>query len=400
MCQDGSVSQVRSATGRSTILSSVPLRVRLLERYGHGAPNVRPVVNKWIYVFYDDGERHATLEAEINAQANGWTISRRPDISKSCIDRATDPNRTFREGYIELDISFGSSPKGYFFLISPVQLTENSIRDIIQHNRSFHRKRIPNDFDFSNILEYSERDPFEEARSLHSLYLNRLYAWENWTTNHDRQSKLFIASTLKNWIGENDPAGIRSKLADGQPEEYLSDYNNEEKRIRTRAERAMRSLIRKMESTPYKAIEKSCQEGIAEQRPESLATGLLQWGNVTDGMLAVLPGRIFADKLMDDTDYIPASELFTEERRIPADVIFDSFKGSWDAAVDTLTELLPAKIKKIQEAAEEGRHSNQQLVMQYLENLSIETELRGTYRFIHVARGKHLRIIGKKKSTS
>ena len=397
MCQDGSISQVRSSTGRTTILSSVPLRVRLLERYGHGNINTRPVVNKWIYVFYDDGAGNTALEAEIFAQENGWNISRRPDISKTCIERATDPNRIFTDMYIELDLSFGYRPKGYFFMLSPIQLTENSIRNIISHNRSYQRKRIPNDFDFNSILEFSERDPFEEARSIHSVYINRLRAWEDWTTNHDRQSKLFIASTLKSWIGDSDPASIRSKLADGQPEKYLREYEDEEKRIRTRAERMMRSLIRRMESTAYKAIEKSCQEGMAEQRPESLATGLLQWGNVSDSMLAVLPGRIFAYKVVDDNNYIPSSDLFTEENHFPPDVIYESFSGAWDAAVDTVTELLPAIIKKIRESAEEGRYSNQELVMKYLDNLSVQTELRGTYRFIHERGGRTSGLSGSRR---
>lgn len=384
MCQDSSFPQATSVTGRRAVIHTIPLRIRLLERTSRNNAN-REVSNKWVYVFYDNGDSTCHLEAEIYARDNNyWRVHRNPNLSDNCLQRRNNRTNVITEGFIEVDFQYGLSPKGYFFLLSPVQLTSNAINYILtQDNSELVRHHIPENFDYSQLLMISEWDPFELAKFTHSMYIQKLDSWQEFVTEEERQNKLFLASTLKSWIGENDPAGIRNELQNGQPENFISEYKNIERRLRRAAEQNMRLLLEKIESLSHTVVEISCKESLDENIPEGIAHGILHWGNISDNILSVAPGRVFADKIFHENFHIPATHIFSSINNLPNDLIFGVFKNTWVASLDIFTNLIAAKIKKLKATAEVNTLNDFQVVQEYLKKLSVETELIGNYRFIN-----------------
>ncbi len=377
--------QTRLRTGAATVIQSQPLRVRLRERLpGRRRPS-REIENKWIYAFYDLGGGSCQLEAEIYAvNDQHWQVNHRPDLSQANLTRRSQAGAV-REGFVYLDVAYASPPHGLFFLLSPIQVTGDALRYLMRgrNHTVLNRRFVDEGADLYRPVTFDEKDSFVWAQAANLHYRRRLRRWQQWTGNSERQNKLFIATTLRNWIGEDDPGDVRDNLADGQPEAFIEAYEGGEQERRERAERAMRYLARWVKTSAHRAIEMSAQSGPHENDPEALAVGLLHWGNISQEVLATLPGRVFADELLEDGVHLPATHIFADDSQIPQDLIFGTFKGTWNASLDILSEFLAAKVKKLEEAASGGERSTAERVQRYLENLAIETELRGTYRFIH-----------------
>jgi|GEM_PF-3800235 hypothetical protein len=344
--------------------------------------NLADFSKKWVYAYYVRSKDEYILHAEVFINSGtSYEVVYDPNMSKARAERRQKV--ITNKGYIDLDESEGRRQGGgYYFVASPVAMTKKALDKLMEKRTILYNlgDHVVNDYKNDPPVIFEVKDPFDVAVDVHADYLGKLDAWEAFIGDEKRQARLFIASTLKNWIGDDgkDPADLKRMLKKGEPDREINSYINSEKTHRTAAERAMEHFAYEVSYPEFEAVEQSALDG----GNYGIAMLMILWGICSEGMCHTAPGRALAYNLVSDKNNFLSTVIFPEQ---PKDwgMIFGDFADTWAASLEVVGELLPAKIKKLMDAAKSGTFSSTQKVQMYLKNLSIETTLQGDSRLIH-----------------
>ncbi len=364
--------QVAVKTGDRHRIMAAPLQITLREPgpdYIYPEPST-PIVGKWLYILDKDAGK---VYAEVFADGeDAWQVRYSPAEFK----KAFKPDK-FTAGRLAVQKPLLES-EAYRSFLSPIRATPEAIDLLL--------RRIDELVPLREIGKLSDGtswcqvvDHYLFAERLHrEHYTVSLLKWEGFVSDRKRQGELFIASVLSNWTADGDPADVKDELADARaPEKLIERYKDEEKRLRSAAERDMEWVAVIIQAVQHNAVDLSALTGGAE----SLAVGLIHWGIVSGGLLRTSVGRVLAGALFARNESLPAKLLFGESTNPDLPSAFNIYRKAHIAAVFTVTELLAAKVKHLRDAA--PGLSPLEKVQLYLKNLSIETELKGNYKIIH-----------------
>lgn len=338
--------------------------------------------DEWIYAYYVRSQSEYVIAAEVFIKnGSSYEVVYNPEMSKAQSERRQKITTT--KGYIDLDESEGRREgAGYYFVASPVPMTKKALDKLMEKRTILYNlgDHVVNDYIKDPPVIYEVKDPFDVAVDVHADYLGKLDAWETFIGDEKRQARLFIASTLKNWIGDDgkDPADIKRMLNKGEPDQEIKSYTDAEKTYRTAAERAMEHLAYEVSYPEFEAVE---QSALAAGNI-GIATLMIFWGICSEGMCRTAPGRALAYNLVSDKKNSISTIIFPEGAK-DWTLIYSDFADTWAASVDVVGELIPAKIKQLMDAAQAGAFSGTDKVQMYLKNLSMETTLQGDSRLIH-----------------
>ena len=313
-----------------------------------------PLEGKWIYVVHE-GKVAVTVEAR---SASEWVVIE-DTLFGTC---ATINDRKIR-------LKRGGS---YAFFCSPIELTD-AARAYLAENVSDCRTVTHLEKAGEDTITFV-RDAFLWALDVHhNEFLPKLTKWQEWVLDKDTAARLFIASTLKLILGTEDPLGLENQLLDGQPDQFLREYEKSELELREAAESAMAQLANLIDSFDHRAIERAAME----RGGDALAAATVQWAGVLSGVLQTLPGRELAAQLVADENRLPLRYIFTTS---PPDNVppFATTRYLSLSAMAIVADLGPA----VSEVLRSRRRDPLPILAGYLERLSGEKPLVGAYKQI------------------
>ncbi|MCP4747996.1 MAG: hypothetical protein GY874_17940 [Desulfobacteraceae bacterium] len=331
--------------------------------------NWKEIENKWLYAFRDN-----ELIAEVQAVKKGqWEGYSKINGNKMIIL----PHERRTLGQLELDPGPKESRYTYYFLLSPVQLTENAINYLLSDPN--HTKSMA--YVFCDTLNKQIRvpDPFSWTVDVSNQYLKPLIEkCLAYQTDEERSAQLFIASTLKAWIDhDGDKMGITDKLEEGQPDQFLDDYKKQNHDLWEKAEKATAYLAHCIESVEFAAINKACMEtGL-----QAMSTAYQVWAMVTENITKTKAGYTLAMRILNDKESLPSKFIFHPPGKKPEKQIdFANSRWGYLAAIKTYENLFSAFIETLSKIKKEVTNAD---VIEYLGNINFSAELKGNKKVIH-----------------
>src|SRR5882672_3055507 len=328
-----------------------------------------PIVDKWIYVFI---EKSGELYAEIYAENEDlWRVEYKPEKKRKAVERFA---RT--DGDITIDRKRLHNGD-YLVFLSPVRASDDALALLKKHVGEL-TVAVALGTNSKGIPYAYVHDAFRAAEFQHEQYLFAYEKWTSYVSNRDRQARLFIAGTVDSWLADGDPANVGKFLQSREgPANVVKDYETSEKETRTEAEQTLVPALALMDSIEHGAIDLSAQQGGKKE----LAVGLLHWGIVSQNLLCVAPGRVYANKLMEENKALPAAVLLGDATPPNLYGAYATFKKAYEASAYTVLHLLAARIKQLRKSAGGARGVNEKIIL-YLRKLGLETELKGNYKRI------------------
>jgi hypothetical protein len=325
------------------------------------------VENKWLYVFKDN-----ELMAEVNAVKRGcWQGYTKINGRKKLLK----PANAGGLGELELDPGPKGARYSYYFFLSSVQLTPDAIDDFLSDkNHTICMASLECNSWGPQLLV---PDAYRWAVDAHSDYLkDKLAKCLDYQADKDRAAQLFIASTLKAWIGTDNKLGVKNELQDGQPDKFLDDYKKQLNDLWLKAEEAAAYLAHCVESREFRAITKACMQS----GDQALSTAYQVFALITDQTAQTRAGRVLAMRMLSDEQSLASKYLFHAPAAKPANQIdFKSHRWGHLAAARAYENLMPQFIDLL---ADKGKVTNEDL-MKYLDNIGLQAKLKGTYKTIH-----------------
>lgn len=355
--------------GRNT-LALPPPNIHFREK-SDPAGNDEPIVGKWIYVFIEPTKE---LYAEVYAEkADSWHVEYRP-LKKRKKKLTSFDSRT--KGYVVINRKRLKNGE-YRVFLSPVRASDDALDQLKDQLKEL-EVVLPLGVNSAGIQWANVLDAFHAAEIQHKKYLAEFDKWDGFVNDQKRQGRLFIATTIASWLAGGDKADVADRLkSKSGPANVVKRYEKDEKKKRGASEWAMVAGIHIMDSVRHALIDLSTQQ----QGKDELAVGLLHWGIVSQSMLCVAPGRVFANKLMQENKALPAAILMGDADHPDLYGAYATFKKAYAAAMTTYLELLAARVRQLKGSVK-ARDINQKIIL-YLRKLGIESELRGTYKRIH-----------------
>jgi len=351
--------------GLVTINSGFLVSIKELVYPGHRTDS-REVENKWLYAI-KDGKVLAEIEAVKKGQWEGFTTI---DGHKKKV-RASDARTA---GQLELDPGPKDGRYKYYFLLSPVKMTKKSLDSLLsdKNHLNYLSALVCNAWDQEVLVP----DAFHWAVDAHVQYLApRIKRRLEFQTDEKRAAELFIASTLKAWMSNGDPAGIENELQKGEPDKSLDKYKNDLDKVCREAEVAAAYLAHCVESREFFAINQACME----TGGQDLSTAYQMWAVITEGIAHTKAGQTLLRRLLDNAGSLPSKYLFHPPDQKPGNQLeFSQCRWGYLAAAKTFENLLPEFIDFL---ADKGKVTPKD-VQKYLENISLTSALKGTHKNI------------------
>ena len=329
----------------------------------------QPIVNKWIYLFIESkGELYAEIFAE---KFDRWHVEYHPSSSKSV-------KRFDRRTKSRVSIDFNLLDRGeYRVFLSPIRANDEAVRLLKTAVTDLALVKVSGAT--TDGIPYAiVHDAFHAAENQHKNFKAAYNKWNDFVSDEIRQSRLFIASAINLWMQDGDKAQVGEHLLDkDEPERILREYRATEQKIREKAEHEMVLLCQILDSIEHQVIDLAAQK----QGKKELAVGLLHWGIVSQCMLIMAPGRVFANKLMEEEKAIPTTILLGESLHPDLYGTYSTFKKVHAASMSTVLNLLAARVKNLRKSVSPRLKSEK--VLLYLRNLKLESKLQGTYKRVH-----------------
>jgi hypothetical protein len=332
-----------------------------------------PIIDKWIYVFIESSKE---LYAEIHAEKEDlWHVEYRPSGKR----KAPGSFDAHTPGDITIDRK-RLQKADYRAFLSPVRASNGAL-DLLKKdlaNVAQPLSPLPGDTNAKGVPYCKIYDAFRMAEHSHREYLLAYVHWASYVSDQERQARLFIATTVDSWLADGDPAEIGKYLkGKSRPSKLVKDYEAAEKTNREEAEQDMVTTVNIMDLVEHYAIDLSTQQGGEKE----LAVGLLHWGIVSENMLCVAPGRIFANKLMRENKALPAAILLSDADTPNLYGAYATFKKAYEGASQIVLHLLAARVKQLRETAGSPLKVKEKIIL-YLRKLGLESELKGNYKRI------------------
>lgn len=328
--------------GTKTVVDQLQrLEVHELVYPGSGT-DIKPVYNKWVYVFDLSGKKciiEALGKRASFADVQTWSF-RSGTITPASLKNPPEL-KSWSAGLITFpEDTFPVNALCRVFL-TPVRLTPRALQYLLdqlaevgQGNRAFPFV-IPSTAPPSDLVAYVP-DPFAWSHDASAkYYLPKLNEWLVWAQDPERAAKRFIAAQHKVWYesgmrqfandlnaqyrtlarltGVDGPGVLteaevekfaKSKKTVGEAHlEKDTAENDERQKV---AEQACAYVVSCTDSHEHRAVEIACEE----TGGGAVEGALAHWGLVLMGLESTAPGRTYLHSLADQNDRMPMKYVF------------------------------------------------------------------------------------------
>jgi hypothetical protein len=311
--------QTRESTTHSTLDQTV--RINIMElRFPGSASDVVPVSDRWAYIF-NNRTRTCIVEAQslppdegtpMIALARPWRY-RYGEITPSTMNSSRAMDLRSTQG-IEIPAQPDDEPGDFYVFLSPTRLSRAALEHLLSRLGNA-ELMAPDRCAFAPVHWTSTyegvawvSEPFLWAADTQAhFHTPTVENWIEWTSDEERNHKLFIARTLKQWI-DAGITQITNNLEGGQPNAWIRTYERDHNTRRNTAFRAAAYLYHIVNGADHRAVE----ESLISHGQHDLATVCLHWSYITMGAMATDPGRRYLMSLCGDTARFPARILVHE----------------------------------------------------------------------------------------
>ncbi len=333
-----------SSSGHATVDLRPRLEIKELTYPGRSA-DVRPVDNKWVYLFNVDNatcelEGKGTLVGPGNNRRQRWEYA--IDSITPAGQRSTREYDIVSQDVIEFQQLDTSPSTTWGVFLSPFRLSHDGLQYLIDTlGNASGRADATGPLTKVRWLTTARGvvwtpDPLIWAEDAFWEYENpRLERQLAWHADADKQAKLFVASSLKSLI-DNGVDQIENNLRSGEPDTFLRNQRTEQRRLAVRAEQAAGYVAQCVDAPEHRAIELSAIETGGDD-----LSGLFQhWSVVLSGKQLTQNGRRFL-RVTIERDRAPTQYLFADNPPSNGPSWGEARYG-YIAARQIMTEVLPA----------------------------------------------------------